>query len=338
MRRLLAAAALLTIASGAAAETPRFALPIACVIGTDCFVQNYVDRDPGPGFADFTCGRLGYDGHKGTDIRLPTLAEMRDGVAVLAAAPGTVLRVRDGMADISTDATGREAVAGREAGNSLIIDHGDGWETQYAHLREGSVAVEPGEQVEAGQEIGLVGLSGDTEFPHLHFEVRHDGATVDPYLGLQPGSGAPQGCGVAGVPMMWSEEAARALAYRPTGLLAAGFADEAPSYDGILTGDYATDTAAPSAASPALVFWIYLFGIQAGDRLELELMAPDGSTVAESAQDLPKPKADYIAFAGRKKRGDAWPAGSYVGRFKLTRMVDGAAAVIAEAERKIELR
>lgn len=333
MRRLLAAAALVTVASGAAAETPQFTLPIACTVGTDCFVQNYVDRDPGPGFADFTCGRLGYDGHKGTDIRLPTLAEMREGVAVLAAAPGTVLRVRDGMEDISTDATGRQAVAGREAGNSLIINHGDGWETQYAHLREGSVAVEPGEQVETGQKIGRVGLSGDTEFPHLHFEVRHDAETVDPYLGPD----APEGCGVTGAPM-WTAEAAGALAYRPTGLLATGFAAAAPSYDGILAGDYAGDAAQPNASSAALVFWIYLFGVQPGDRLELALLAPDGSTVAESAQDLPKAKADYIAFAGRKLRGESWPAGGYVGRFKLTRTVDGAAAVIAETTREIDLR
>lgn len=332
MRRLLAAAALWTIASAAAAETPRFALPLACTVGTDCFVQNYVDRDPGPGFADFTCGRLGYDGHKGTDIRVATLAEMREGVAVLAAAPGIVLRTRDGMADISTDTTGRAAVAGREAGNSLIIDHGDGWETQYAHLREGSVAVAPGETVEAGQEIGLVGLSGDTEFPHLHFEVRHDGATVDPYLGPD----APEGCGVTGTPM-WSETAAGALAYRPTGLMAAGFAAAAPSYDGILAGDYTADAARPNAASPALVFWIYLFGVQAGDRLELALVAPDGSTVAESAQDLPGAKADYIAFAGRKIRGEAWPSGSYVGRLKLTRMVDGAAMTVVDTERKLEI-
>ena len=335
MRRrswLLALAAVLAVAAIPAAAEPRFDLPIACALGTDCFVQNYVDRDPGPGFADFTCGRLTYDGHKGTDIRLPTLAEMRAGVPVLAAAPGTVLRVRDGMADISTDETGRDAVAGREAGNSLIIDHGDGWETQYSHLRQGSVAVAPGDQVVAGQEIGLVGLSGDTEFPHVHFEVRHGGETVDPYLGPD----APAGCGVTAEPL-WSDEVANALAYRPTGLLAAGFAAEAPSYERIVAGVYAGDASAPTAASPALVFWVYLFGTQSGDKLEFALTAPDGSVVAETAQDMPKPKADYIGFAGRKKRGDAWPAGVYVGRFTLTRMVDGAATSVIDTTREIEL-
>lgn len=320
-------------AAAAAAETPRFELPVACAVGSTCFVQNYVDHDPGPGFADFTCGRLGYDGHKGTDIRLPTLAEMRADVPVLAAAPGTVLRVRDGMPDVSTDDTGREAVAGREAGNSLIIDHGDGWETQYAHLRRGSIAVAPGDRIEAGQQIGLVGLSGDTEFPHLHFEVRQGGKTIDPFR--RPD--APAGCGVTGTPM-WSDAAARTLAYRPTGLMAAGFAGEAPSYARILGGAYAGGDTAPTAASPALVFWVYLFGTQAGDKLDFALSAPDGSVVAETAQDMPAPKADYIAYAGRKKRGETWPAGTYVGRFSLTRMVDGAPAAVIETTREIELR
>jgi hypothetical protein len=329
----LAAATLVAFASGAAAEVPRFELPIACAPGADCFVQNYVDRMPGPGFADFTCGRLGYDGHKGTDIRLPTLAEMRDGVAVLAAAPGTVLRVRDGMADIDVGEIGADTIAGREAGNSLIIDHGDGWETQYAHLREGSLAVRPGDEVDAGQQIGLVGLSGNTEFPHLHFEVRHDGETVDPYLGPD----AAEGCGVEAAPM-WSAAAGAALAYRPTGLLAAGFAAEAPGYDGILVGRYAGQAAAPGPASPALVFWVYLFGIQAGDRLALSLAAPDGTIVAESAQDLPKPKAGYIAFAGRKLRGETWPPGRYVGRIELTRTVNGTSTTSVDATRGIDIR
>ncbi len=329
---LLALPALLWGGDAAAAE-PRLELPVACTVGADCFVQNYVDDDPGPGFADFTCGRLGYDGHKGTDIRLPTLAEMRRGVAVRAAASGTVLRVRDGMADISTATTGRAAVAGREAGNSVIVDHGDGWETQYAHLRLGSIAVRPGDAVAAGQALGLLGLSGDTEFPHLHFEVRHDGETVDPYLGAS----APAGCGVAGTPL-WSDATADALAYRPTGVLAAGFAGEAPEREAVLDGRYAEPASGPTRASPALVFWIYLFGIQPGDRLTLVVTGPDGALIARSDLQQPTAKADFLVFAGRKLRGSAWPAGGYAGELTLTRQVDGAAAVMVEVERRLELR
>ena len=45
-------------------------LPVDCEPGVDCWVLNYVDADAGPGRADFACGRMTYDGHKGTDIAL----------------------------------------------------------------------------------------------------------------------------------------------------------------------------------------------------------------------------------------------------------------------------
>ena len=89
---------------------------------------------PGPAATDFTCGPLSYDGHDGTDIALPTRAAMAEGVAVLAAAPGTVTGIRDGIADFAP------VIQGKECGNGVVIDHGAGWVTQYCHLRQGSVA------------------------------------------------------------------------------------------------------------------------------------------------------------------------------------------------------
>jgi D-3-phosphoglycerate dehydrogenase len=51
----------------------------------------------------------------------------------------------------------RGEIAGRECGNGVVIAHEDGWETQYCHMRRGSVAVQPGERVARGQTLGLVG-------------------------------------------------------------------------------------------------------------------------------------------------------------------------------------
>ncbi|MCG6904806.1 MAG: M23 family peptidase, partial [Rhodobacter sp.] len=62
--------ALVLCAAPAASQPLRLDLPIDCVIGDSCFVQNYVDRDPGPGAVDFACHGLTYDGHQGTDIAL----------------------------------------------------------------------------------------------------------------------------------------------------------------------------------------------------------------------------------------------------------------------------
>ena len=129
------------------------ALPLDCRLGDSCYIQQFPDHDPGPGATDFTCGPLSYDGHDGTDIALPSRAAMAAGVAVLAAAPGVVKGVRDGVEDFIA------AIPGKESGNGVVIDHGDGWETQYCHLRRGSVRVKAGERVAAGQALGFVIVS-----------------------------------------------------------------------------------------------------------------------------------------------------------------------------------
>src|SRR4051794_18911303 len=157
------------------AQEISFRLPIACEIGRTCFIQHYVDHDSTPEARDHQCGTLTYDGHDGIDFRVPTLAAQEAGVDVLAAADGKVQRTRDGLEDISITGRGRGSVANTECGNGAVIDHGDGWETQYCHMAKGSLAVKPGDPVKAGDRIGRVGLSGMTEFPHLHFTVRRNG-------------------------------------------------------------------------------------------------------------------------------------------------------------------
>lgn len=68
-------------------------------------------------------------------------------------------------------------------GETVILDHGDGYQTLYAHTS--GYLVEPGEFVEVGQDIARVGSTGHSTGPHLHFEVRIDNQTVDPALYLE---------------------------------------------------------------------------------------------------------------------------------------------------------
>lgn len=65
-------------------------------------------------------------------------------------------------------------------GNLVIVDHGNGLQTRYAHLYGFNTTV--GQSVEAGQVIGLVGNTGGSTGPHLHFEVRIDGVPYDPSI------------------------------------------------------------------------------------------------------------------------------------------------------------
>lgn len=65
-------------------------------------------------------------------------------------------------------------------GNYVMIDHGDGRVSIYAHMCE--VVAYPGQQVEAGQLIGYVGSTGYSTGPHLHFELRYNGERYDPLI------------------------------------------------------------------------------------------------------------------------------------------------------------
>ncbi|MGE5559461.1 MAG: LysM peptidoglycan-binding domain-containing M23 family metallopeptidase [Chloroflexota bacterium] len=71
----------------------------------------------------------------------------------------------------------------RGYGRTVILDHGDGFETLYAHASK--LLVEKGEQVTPGEIIAKVGSSGNSTGPHLHFEVRIGGECVDPHKLLE---------------------------------------------------------------------------------------------------------------------------------------------------------
>jgi murein DD-endopeptidase MepM/ murein hydrolase activator NlpD len=71
-------------------------------------------------------------------------------------------------------------------GYYVKIDHGNGLQTLYAHMEAGSLRVAPGQKVSQGQQLGIMGTTGDSTGVHLHFEVYENGVQVDPepYLGL----------------------------------------------------------------------------------------------------------------------------------------------------------
>ena len=304
------AAAALPALTRAQAEGPKLAFPVACVIGRTCEVQHYVDRDPGPAARDYRCGHRTYDKHSGIDIRLLDMAAQKRGVDVLAAAPGRVARLRDGEPDISVRTTGVAAVANKECGNGVVIDHGEGWETQYCHLARGSVRVKPGDVVQAGTPIAKVGLSGQTEFPHLHMTVRHAGKVVDPFAPNEA-SGA---CAAQG--SMWMPEAARALYYKAGVIMNSGFAG-APVTDGAIE---AGGVAQPNSASPALVAYMRVIEADKGDELEITVRGPDGAVLVTHRQPpLDRDKAQYFAMAGKKRPPNGWPKGRYVADLKVWR-------------------
>lgn len=301
-------AALMTLALALPAGAFELGLPIACTLGSDCHIQNHFDRDPGPGMADLVCGHLTYNGHDGTDFALSDLTAMEAGVAVLAAAPGTVTGMRDGMADILVSDPAAPPLDGRDCGNGVVVDHGGGWQTQYCHLKRGSVTVRTGDVVDTGTQLGLVGLSGNTEFPHVHIAVRKDGVALDPF---SPEAAAPA-CGTPTDGQLW----ATPIAYDPFGFTGAGFATEVPEWQAVKAGLDSPETLPPDA--PALVFWVAYFGPKQGDTLTLTISGPEGEVFR---QDVAIDRTQAMAFRAGGKRTPAggWSPGAYTGEAVLTR-------------------
>lgn len=290
---------LLSLALAFPAGAFELSFPADCRLGDTCYIQQYVDHDPGPAAQDFTCGPLSYEGHDGTDIALPSRAAMQAGVNVLAAAPGTVKGLRDGIADFAP------VVADKECGNGVLVDHGGGWETQYCHMKQGSVRVRVGDTVVIGSVLGQIGQSGMAAFPHLHLSVRHNGAELDPFApDTLTSCGAPD-------PGLWDQP----LAYQPGGLLGIGISAEIPDYAAVKAGLPSPDL--PKDA-PALVVWAFLFGAQAGDAILFRLTGPEGDVLTDRSV-LEKSQAQAFRAVGRKLKTAEWPSGRYQGEAILHR-------------------
>lgn len=81
-------------------------------------------------------------------------------------------------------------------GNAVEIDHGNGVHTLYAHAE--TVAVRPGDHVEAGQVVAEVGATGRATGPHLHLELRVNGQPIDPQRALKAYAARADKLGVRG--------------------------------------------------------------------------------------------------------------------------------------------
>lgn len=279
-------------------------LPLRCTPGTDCWVVRLVDHDPGPGFADYRCGMLGSDGHDGTDIAIADARRMAEGVPVLASAPGIVAGIRDGMPDQPPEGRIVHEFGDRNCGNGVLLRHADGWETQYCHLRQGSVQVARGDAVAAGQPLGLVGMSGEANFPHVHLTVRHDGSSIDPFTG-----GSSNDACDGSTSLLWAPSHRSRLGYDDVPIAVVGLSEQLPDRDAIVAGRAAAD--ALTGASPALVGYVLAYGLRQGDRLEITVEGPDGRTVSSAGFDLDEDAPRATRAAGRRRPPEGWPPGPY---------------------------
>ncbi|MBQ8725095.1 MAG: M23 family metallopeptidase, partial [Oscillospiraceae bacterium] len=133
---------------------------------------------PCPGFYVLTSGfgpRWGRH-HSGIDISSGGIS----GATVVCSLSGTVTKVNTGCSH--NYAKSSSCGCGGGYGNYVLVTHANGYSTMYAHLS--SVSVYAGQSVSANTVLGYVGSTGFSTGPHLHYEVRLNGARVDPELYL----------------------------------------------------------------------------------------------------------------------------------------------------------
>ena len=314
---------------------PQFAFPLDCTLGETCLTVNYVDVDPTDEHKDFQCTSKTTDDHKGTDFAIKSRAAMMSGVNVLAARNGTVARVRDGETDAIKTEAGYRAIheANKDCGNGILIDHGQGLQTFYCHVKNGSITVKPGDTVAKGQAIAQVGQSGYAEFPHLHFSVIWEGGHVDPFTGMLKESR----CGQM-KDNMWETD----ITYEPFTVFDNDFSAAVPDFETMMREGAAASTDPITTDAPSLLYWVGFYHARVGDTVTLTITDPDGAVFKTHETTLQNNrKRPSFLYSGRQlnaplKAGDYKGTATFkrggVDDYTVTRTITVAPAAIPSAD------
>lgn len=254
------------------------------------------------GVVDPLCGRASYEGHDGWDIRLRSLKDIGR-AAVVSIADGTVLRVRDGVADRIFDRLkDSKLLGGKECGNGVLIEHANGIVSQYCHLKQGSIAVHSGTRIGKGERLGLIGASGLAEFPHVHLSIRRDGIPFEPLTGRSLRSGAEAFGETTGG--LFEPSVQSLLSNSPTAILDFGLAKTAPELPNLVR-----DGGPPLVKlSEPIVAWVWAINVEQGSFFRIRLLDSDGVPIVNlQTRALEGRKANYLAYVGGKTaRGRAF--------------------------------
>jgi murein DD-endopeptidase MepM/ murein hydrolase activator NlpD len=246
------------------------------------FIGAYVDQNAAAGqVKDFNCGNNTYDGHRGTDIAAWPYGFLKmenNLVQVVAAAPGTIIQKADGNFD-------RNCVSNSLTANSIIIQHADGSQALYWHMKKNAVTSKTvGQTVEAGEYLGIVGSSGSSSGPHLHFEI-WSGNTNATYK--DPFSGA---CNLLNANSWWASQkpaidpAVMRVSVATTDLVMPGCpTTETPNESNSFTVPF------QGASLPAgyAKFYIFMRDMPANAAIDLKILNPNGTTFNSWTHTVP---------------------------------------------------
>ncbi len=229
--------------------------------GVNWRITNFADLDVRPGtLRDFNGGEFTYDtdsfGHDAIDLTPGPFSRTDAGARVFAAADGVVAFINDGAFDRNT-AFGTSV----PPVNYVTISHGNGWATEYLHLRRDSVSVKVGDAVMAGDFLGWMGSSGQSTGAHVHFSVTYNNHSVETMLDQST---------------YWVTPPAYPADYRH--VLGSGFSTQAPTSS---EWDEQPSDIRTFVRGGSVYFWIMAGAMMPGDIRTVRFFRPDGTVFFE---------------------------------------------------------
>ncbi|HMG13847.1 MAG TPA: M23 family metallopeptidase, partial [Saprospiraceae bacterium] len=236
-------------------------------------ISAHVDQDfSAVNFKDYNCGTNTYDGHKGTDIATFPFGIYKidhDEVQVIAAAAGTIINKTDGNFD-------KNCASNNLTANSIVIQHADGSTALYLHMKKNSLTSKGiGASIAVGEFLGIVGSSGNSTGPHLHFEV-WSGSTSASYI--DPFSGT---CNLLNTSTWWvnqkpyTEPEVVKVSVNTTDIVIPGCpATETPNEANCFTIPFQ----GPGLPAGYAKFYIFFRNETQGMTANMSILNPDGST------------------------------------------------------------
>ena len=238
-------------------------------------LTNFVDHAAAAGvLSDYYCYGRTYDtpsyNHTGTDFAAWPFGWLRmdqQEIFVVAAADGVLIAWEDGADD-------RSCVLSSQPWNAAYVRHDDGTVAWYGHLKRGSVTSKPvGSRIAAGDVLGVVGSSGSSTGPHLHFELRTaENAPIDPYFDGSPG----HDCNPTAVASRWESQPP----YYDGAVLQVTVGDappEFPTCPNPETPHVRSEFTLDPAAGATIYFSVYYRDLLFGQTTEYAVYRPDGT-------------------------------------------------------------
>ncbi len=233
---------------------------------------NYVDHNPAyPGLiTDYNCGTRSYDtnsgyNHQGFDIsNWPFWWKQMDNnqAIAVAAADGQIIAKNDGSYD-------RNCSFNNDTPNYIILQHDDGSESWYLHFKNGGLTSKNvGESVTTGEFLGVLGSSGSSTAPHLHFEVYDTNDNL-----IDPSQGS---CNDFNNETWWVNQ----KPYNNPNINAALTHSSPPEFYGCPVSEV-TNESDQFNPGDLVTFAVYLRDQEAGTTMYLKIIKPDNTTLYE---------------------------------------------------------